>query len=94
MQQNYKKIFYVGLKFFSDLFSVNLSLVLAALFIYDFTLREYFKSFNEVILFSSLLISVIMSIFELYEIEILEKKIFYLEQLPLCLFSSWLVLLL
>jgi len=74
MQQNYKKIFYVGLKFFSDLFSVNLPLVLAALFIYDFTLREYFKSFNEVILFSSLLISVIMSIFELYEIEILEKK--------------------
>jgi FlaA1/EpsC-like NDP-sugar epimerase len=74
MQQNYKKIFYVGLKFFSDLFSVNLPLVLAALFIYDFTLREYFKSFNEVILFSSLLIFVIMSIFELYEIEILEKK--------------------
>jgi FlaA1/EpsC-like NDP-sugar epimerase len=74
MQQDYKKIFYVGLKFISDLFSVNLPLFLAALFIYDFNLREYFKSFTEVIILSSVLIAAIMSIFKLYEIEILERR--------------------
>ena len=74
MQQNYKKIFYVGLKLISDLFSVNLPLVLAALFIYDFTLKEYFKSFNELIILSSVLIAAIMSIFKLYEVEIPERK--------------------
>jgi FlaA1/EpsC-like NDP-sugar epimerase len=74
MNEDYKKIFYVGLKLISDLFSVNLPLILAALFIYDFTLKEYFKSFNELILLSSVLIAAIMSIFKLYEVEIPEKK--------------------
>jgi FlaA1/EpsC-like NDP-sugar epimerase len=74
MNEDYKKIFYLGLKLISDLFSVNLPLVLAALFIYDFTLKEYFKSFNELIILSSVLIAVIMSIFKLYEVKIPEKK--------------------
>jgi len=74
MQQDYKKIFYVGLKLISDLFSVNLPLVLAALFIYDFTIKEYFKSFNELIILSSVLIAAIMSIFKLYDVDIPEKK--------------------
>lgn len=65
---------HVGLKLISDLFSVNLPLVLAALFIYDFTLKEYFKSFNELIILSSVLIAAIMSIFKLYEVEIQERK--------------------
>jgi len=74
MNEDYKKIFYVGLKLISDLFSVNLPLVLAALFIYDFTLKEFFKSFNELIILSSVLIAAIMSIFKLYEVEIPEIK--------------------
>jgi FlaA1/EpsC-like NDP-sugar epimerase len=74
MQQDYKKMFYVGLKLISDLFSVNLPLVLAALFIYDFTLKDYFKSFDELIILSSVLIAAIMSIFELYDVEIPERK--------------------
>jgi FlaA1/EpsC-like NDP-sugar epimerase len=74
MQQDYKKIFYVGLKLISDLFSVNLPWILAALFIYDFTLKEYFKSFNELIILSSVLIAAIMSIFKLYDVEIPERK--------------------
>jgi FlaA1/EpsC-like NDP-sugar epimerase len=74
MNEDYKKIFFVGLKLVSDLFSVNLPLVLAALFIYDFTLKEYFKSFNELIILSSVLIAAIMSIFKLYEVEIPERK--------------------
>jgi FlaA1/EpsC-like NDP-sugar epimerase len=74
MSEDYKKIFYVGLKLISDLFSVNLPLVFAALFIYDFTLKEYFKSFNELIILSSVLIAAIMSIFKLYEVEIPELK--------------------
>jgi len=74
MNEDYKKMFYVGLKLISDLFSVNLPLVLAALFIYDFTLKEYFKSFNELIILSSVLIAAIMSIFKLYEVEIPERK--------------------
>jgi len=74
MNDDYKKTFYVGLKLISDLFSVNLPLFLAALFIYDFTLKEYFKSFNELIILSSVLIAAIMSIFKLYEVEILERK--------------------
>jgi len=74
MNEDYKKIFYLGLKLVSDLFSVNLPLFLAALFIYDFTLKEYFKSFNELIILSSVLIAAIMSIFKLYEIEILERR--------------------
>jgi len=90
MQQDYKKIFYVGLKFISDLFSVNLPLFLAALFIYDFTLREYFKSFTEVIILSSVLIAAIMSIFKLYEIEILERKNL-LSRTTLALFVFFLV---
>lgn len=44
------------------------------MFIYDFTLREYLKNFTEVIILSSVLIAAIMSIFKLYEIEILERK--------------------
>lgn len=74
MNEDYKKIFYVGLKLISDLFSVNLPLVLVALFIYDFTLKEYFKSFNELIILSSVLIAAIMSIFKLYDVEIPERK--------------------
>jgi len=74
MNEDYKKIFYVGLKLISDLFSVNLPLVLAALFVYDFTLKEYFKSFNELIILSSVLIAAIMSIFKLYEVEIPERN--------------------
>ena len=74
MNEDYKKIFYVGLKLISDLFSVNLPLILAALFIYGFTLKDYFKSFNELIILSSVLIAAIMSIFKLYEVEIPEKK--------------------
>jgi len=77
MNEDYKKIFYVGLKLISDLFSVNLPLVLAALFIYDFTLKEYFKSFNELIILSSVLIAAIMSIFKLYDLEIHERKDFF-----------------
>jgi hypothetical protein len=65
MNEDYKKIFYLGLKLVSDLFSVNLPLFLASLFIYDFTLKEYFKSFNELIILSSVLIAAIMSIFKL-----------------------------
>lgn len=42
--------------------------------VHDFTLKEYFKSFNELIVLSSLLIAAIMSIFKLYEIEIPERK--------------------
>ena len=42
--------------------------------VHDFTLKEYFKSFNELIILSSLLIAAIMSIFKLYEIEIPERK--------------------
>jgi FlaA1/EpsC-like NDP-sugar epimerase len=47
---------------------------LAALFIYDFTLKEYFKSFNELIILYSVLISAITSIFKLYDVEIHERK--------------------
>jgi FlaA1/EpsC-like NDP-sugar epimerase len=74
MNEDYKKIFYLGLKLISDIFSVNLPLVLAALFIYDFTLKEYFKSFDELIILSSVMIAAIMSIFKLYDVEIPERK--------------------
>jgi len=87
MNEDYKKIFYVGLKLISDLFSVNLPLVLAALFIYDFTLKEYFKSFNELIILSSVLIAAIMSIFKLYEVEIPERKeLFFRTAIALLIF--------
>jgi FlaA1/EpsC-like NDP-sugar epimerase len=42
--------------------------------VHDFTLKEYFKSFNELIILSSVLIAAIMSIFKLYEVEIPERK--------------------
>lgn len=67
MQQKNKKMFFAVLKFIADIFSVNLSLFLASLILYDFNLEEYFNVFSELIIIISVLTVVLMSIFKLYQ---------------------------
>jgi FlaA1/EpsC-like NDP-sugar epimerase len=67
MQQENQKALYLVLKFIADVFSVNLSLFLATLFLYDFTIGEYFNIFSELIIIISMLTTVLMSIFKLYQ---------------------------
>jgi len=66
MQQENQKFFYLVLKFIADVFSVNLSLFIASLILYDFNLEEYFNVFSELIIIISMLTAVLMSIFKLY----------------------------
>jgi FlaA1/EpsC-like NDP-sugar epimerase len=67
MQQENKKVLYTVLKFIADIFSVNLSLFLATLFLYDFTIGEYFNSFSKLIIIISMLTAILMIIFKLYQ---------------------------
>jgi len=67
MQQENKKVLYTVLKFIADIFSVNLSLFFATLFLYDFTIGEYFNSFSKLIIIISVLTAVLMIIFKLYQ---------------------------
>jgi len=66
MQQENQKMLYLILKFIADIFSVNLSLFLSSLILYNFTIEEYFNIFNELIIIISMLTVVLMSIFKLY----------------------------
>ena len=56
------------MKFIADIFSVNLSLFFATLFLYDFTIGEYFNSFSKLIIIISVLTAILMSIFKLYNL--------------------------
>jgi len=67
MQQEDQKILYLVLKFIADVFSVNLSLFLATLFLYGFTIGEYFNSLSKLIIIIPVLTAVLMSIFKLYQ---------------------------
>jgi len=67
MQQENKKVLYIVLKFIADIFSVNLSLFFATLFLYKFSLEEYFNIFSELMIIISMLTTVLMSIFKLYQ---------------------------
>jgi len=67
MQQENKKVFYTVLKFISDIFSVNLSFFLATLFLYDFSLENYFNIFAELMIIISMLTAILMNIFKLYQ---------------------------
>jgi FlaA1/EpsC-like NDP-sugar epimerase len=67
MQQEKQKVLYLVLKFIADIFSVNLALFLATLFLYDFSLEEYLNIFSELIIIISMLTAVLMSIFKLYQ---------------------------
>jgi FlaA1/EpsC-like NDP-sugar epimerase len=69
MQHKNKKMFFAVLKFIADVFSVNLSLFLAILFLHDFTIGEYFNRFSKLIIIISVLTAVSMSIFRLYQSE-------------------------
>ena len=88
MQQENKKVLYTVLKFIADIFSVNLSLFLATLFLYDFTIGEYFNSFSKLIIIISVLTAVLMSIFKLYQSKnkIDFKKIDFLSRIATVLF--------
>ena len=66
MQQENQKFFYLVLKFIADVFSVNLSLFIASLILYDFSLEEYFNIFSELMIIISMLTAVLMSIYKLY----------------------------
>jgi FlaA1/EpsC-like NDP-sugar epimerase len=88
MQQKNKKVFYTILKFIADIFSVNLSLFLAALFLYDFSLEEYFNIFIELMIIISMLTAALMSIFKLYQLKntIEVEKIDFLSRIATVLF--------
>ncbi|SDD18687.1 hypothetical protein [Halanaerobium congolense] len=79
MQQENKKVLYTVLKFIADIFSVNLSLFLATLFLYDFTIGEYFNSFSKLIIIISMLTAILMIIFKLYQ----SKKAIDIERIDL-----------
>jgi FlaA1/EpsC-like NDP-sugar epimerase len=67
MRSDDKKILFLVLKVIADLFSINLSLFLSSIIIYNLTLKEYFNEFRELILLFPILLVVLMSIFKLYQ---------------------------
>jgi FlaA1/EpsC-like NDP-sugar epimerase len=67
MQQEKQKTFYLVLKFITDIFSINISLFIASLILYDLTLRKYFNNFSELIIIILILAAVLMKIFKLYK---------------------------
>lgn len=64
-----KKIILKSLYFFADLFSINLSFFLSTLIFYGFSFEHYLDNLSGIIFVASVLLILLISIFQLYKLE-------------------------
>lgn len=64
-----KKIILKSLYFFADLFSINLSFFLSTLTFYGFSFEHYLDNLSGIIFVASVLLILLISIFQLYKLE-------------------------
>jgi FlaA1/EpsC-like NDP-sugar epimerase len=64
-----KKIILKSLYFFADLFSINISFFLSTLIFYGFSFQHYLDNLSGIIFVASVLLILLISIFQLYKLE-------------------------